>query len=84
MFLGNSPFVMNADGTRQKNLTNNTRFSEVDSVFSPDGRKIAFERTNPTSSYRDIYRMRVDGTRKVNLTESPNVTDANPSWQPMP
>jgi Tol biopolymer transport system component len=77
-------FVMNADGTRQKNLTNNTGFSEVDPVFSPDGRKIAFERTNPTGSYRDIYRMRADGTRKVNLTESSTVMDANPSWQPMP
>ncbi len=76
-------FVMNADGTGQKNLTNNSGFSDIDPVFSPDGRKIAFERQNPTSSVRDIYRMRADGTRKVNLTET-SVIDANASWQPMP
>jgi Tol biopolymer transport system component len=77
-------FVMNADGTRQKNLTKNDTFNDIDPVFSPDGRKIAFERFNPTGSFRDIYRMRADGTRKANLTESPTTTDANPSWQPMP
>ena len=76
-------FVMNADGTGQKNLTNNTGFSDIDPVFSPDGRKIAFERTNPTGSFRDIFRMRADGTRKVNLTENFFV-EANPSWQPTP
>jgi Tol biopolymer transport system component len=76
---------MNFDGTKQKNLTNNTGFSDMDSVFSPNGRKIAFERQNPTGSYRDIYRMRADGTRKSNLTERPfPVTDANASCPPMP
>ena len=76
-------FVMKADGTGQKNLTNNIGFSDIDPVFSPDGRKIAFERSNPTGSFRDIFRMRADGTRKVNLTESFSV-EANPSWQPTP
>jgi len=76
-------FVMDADGTRQKNLTNNAGFSDIDPVFSPDGKKIAFERSNPTGSFRDIFRMRADGTRKVNLTESSYV-EANPSWQPTP
>jgi Tol biopolymer transport system component len=76
-------FVMNADGTGQKNLTNNAGFSDIDPVFSPDGRKISFERSNPPGSFRDIFRMRADGTRKVNLTENFFV-EANPSWQPMP
>ena len=83
-------FVMNADGTGQKNLTNNIGISDIDPVFSPDGRKIAFERSNPSGidpsgneNFRDIFRMRVDGTRKVNLTENSSV-EANPSWQPMP
>jgi Tol biopolymer transport system component len=61
----------------------NTGLADIDSVFSPDGEKMAFERPNPFGSPRDICRMRVDGTRKYNLAESPD-TDANPSWQPMP
>jgi TolB protein len=75
--------VMNADGTRQTNLTKNAFFRDIDPVFSPDGRKISFERSNPTGSSRDIFRMRADGTRKSNLTETFSV-EANPSWQPMP
>lgn len=74
---------MNADGTGQKNLTKNTGLADIDPVFSPDGKKIAFERVNPPGSSHDIFRMRADGTRKSNLTESLD-TDANPSWQPMP
>lgn len=77
--------VMNADGTKQKNLTNNTVFSDIDPVFSPDGKKISFERFNPGPNvyFRDIFRMRADGTRQINLTENFSV-EANPSWQPMP
>ena len=76
-------FVMNADGTAQKNLTRNT-LSDIDPVFSPDGKKISFERTFPAISYyRDIYRMRADGTRQVDLTEN-FLVEANPSWQPVP
>lgn len=76
-------FVMNADGTNQRNLTKNTSFIDIDPVFSPDGKKISFERSNPTFYYRDIFRMRADGTRQINLTENFSV-EANPSWQPMP
>lgn len=76
-------FVMNADGTRQVNLTKNAFFRDIDPVFSPDGRKISFERSNPSGSSRDIFRMRADGTRLSNLTENFSV-EANPSWQPMP
>ncbi len=76
-------FVMNADGTNQRNLTKNTGISDIDPVFSPDGRKIAFERMNPPGSSRDIFRMRTDGSRKSNLAES-SFIDANPSWQPTP
>ncbi len=62
-------FVMNADGMGQKNLTRNT-LTDRDPAISPDGRRIAFERDDPTDSFSDIFRMRADGTRKSNLTES--------------
>jgi Tol biopolymer transport system component len=74
-------YVMKADGTKQKNLTNNN-FNDIDPVFSPDGRRIAFERMNPPGSLRDIFRMRADGANQFNLTNSSGATDAEASWQP--
>lgn len=69
---------MNSDGSGQKVLTNNV-FDDIDPVFSPDGRRIAFESTR--STLRDIYRMRADGANPFNLTSS-SAIDANASWQP--
>ena len=48
--------------------------------FSPDGKKIAFvsNRDGPLN----IYTMRADGTRPVNLTNDP-AGDLTPGWQPM-
>jgi len=34
--------MMNSDGSGQKLLTNNN-FEDIDPVFSPDGRRVAFE-----------------------------------------
>jgi hypothetical protein len=33
---------------------------------------------------REIWRMRADGSRPVNLTNNDTFTDANPSWQSIP
>jgi len=60
--------MMNADGSRQINLTNNSA-SDQNPAWSVDGKFIYF------TSYRDgnteIYRMNADGTGQVNLTNSP-------------
>ena len=78
----NDIFVMNADGTKQKQLTNNALEDSVP-VFSPDGRKIAF--TSNRDGDSEIWRIRADGTNPVNLTNTTNtVSDAWPSWQPIP
>ena len=69
-------YVMNADGTAQTRLTNNSAEDYYPS-FSADGTKIAFH------SYRDgnreIYLMNSDGTGQTNLTNN-SAHDADPSF----
>jgi tol-pal system beta propeller repeat protein TolB len=71
-------WVMNADGTNQKNLTDSPELDEYEPDWSPDGAKIAF--TNGSSS--DIWVINADGSRRVNLTNTPSVGDDHPAWSP--
>src|SRR2546426_1083458 len=76
-------YVMNADGTGQKRLTNDTH-GDVEPAFSPYGTKIAF------SSNRDgilegdpqnyeIYVMNIDGSNQQRRTNN-TAGDENPAW----
>ena len=58
-------FVMNADGSRQRNLTRNPA-PDGDPVWSPDGRKILF--VSKRDGYGDVYVMNADGSKQRNLT----------------
>jgi TolB protein len=64
-------WVMNADGSDQKNLTN-TPDSEGFPEWSPDGEKIAFQRGF------DLYLMNEDGSNVEMLVEG----GADPGWSP--
>ena len=68
-------FVMKSDGSRQRNLTQNPASVHIDPAWSPDGRKIAFEKD------RDIYIMNPNGENSVNLTKGPT-DDKDPAWSP--
>ena len=80
-------YVMDADGTNQRRLTNNPA-SDHSPSWSPDGNRIAFVsdrdghvhpiRGRPTS---DIYVMDADGGNQHNLTNDP-LHDWSPSWSP--
>ena len=72
-------YVMNADGSNQVRLTNNT---DVDAqpLWSPDGTRIAF------NSQRDglplIYTMNADGSNVINATQSTTFDASDPEWSP--
>ena len=82
---GDEVYVMNSDGSNQKNLTNNG-WDTGDSApaFSPDGQRVLYE-TNVTSSSNpdgdlEVYAMSAsDGTGKKNLTNN-GAYDAYPEW----
>ena len=61
-------YVMNADGTHQTRLTNNT-FVDTHPAWSPDGTKIAFSSTR--SGTPQIWVMNFDGSNPVQLTIDP-------------
>jgi len=71
-------YVMNADGSEQKRLTNNPA-PDMAARWSPDGKKIAF--MSKRDGNTDIYVMNTDGSEQKRLTNNP-APDAFPSWSP--
>jgi Tol biopolymer transport system component len=88
-------YVMNMDGTAQRNLTRNPADSSVplwspegyvsSPVWSPDGRTIAFVRAHAgTGRWRygsEIHVVNSDASEKRNLTRNP-APDIAPAWSP--
>ncbi len=72
-------YVMNADGSGQTNLTNNSAYDNRP-AWSPDGTKIAFTRNS--NGFDEIYVMKADGSEQINLTNNPTANDYRPTWSP--
>jgi Tol biopolymer transport system component len=73
-------FVMNADGTGQRQLTHNSS-NDQQPAWSPDGKQIAF--TSNRDGDFDIYVMNADGSNPVNLTNAYwTGSDLDPHWSP--
>jgi Tol biopolymer transport system component len=72
-------YVMRANGTDIVQLTNDAA-QESTPTFSPNGQQIAFERFE--NGDREIYRIDVNGSGLVNLTNNPPTDDEHPAWSP--
>lgn len=77
-------YVMNADGSNQRNLTRFPQANDKFPAWSPDGRFIAF--MSERDSNGEIYVMEADGSNPRNLTNDPPQSDApqdtQPAWSP--
>jgi Tol biopolymer transport system component len=85
---GTALFVMRADGTGVRRVTTPATTPEgapsfdVTPAWSPDGTRLAFA-SNRAGIETDVWRVDVDGTHLVRLTDTPPfVGDGNPAWSP--
>ena len=74
-------WVMNADGSGARNLTNNGEqaFNDRHPTASADGARIAFRSDRDGDS--DVFAMEADGSNQINLT-SHEAMDIDPSFSP--
>ena len=73
-------YVMNADGTGQRNLTRSPAYAYYSSAaWSPDGRKMAF--VSDRDGNAEIYVMNADGSAQRRLTRNP-ASDVLGGWSP--
>ena|SRR5215216_1585464 len=73
-------YVMNADGTGQTNISNNSA-NDFGPSWSPDGTKIIFASDRDAITNRDLYVMNADGSNPTRLTNNPE-DETWPSWSP--
>ena len=64
---------MAADGSQQKNISQNPR-SDYSPAWSPDGTTIAFA-SDRDGDPNEIYLMDADGSRQVRVTDNPGIDD---------
>jgi Tol biopolymer transport system component len=73
-------YVMNADGSEQRNLTRKPSLNLDSHAWSPDGQKIAFQRRAKGKNW-DIYVINADGSGERNLSRNRS-HDIDADWSP--
>ena len=71
-------YVMDADGSNPRNLTNHP-FKDTEPSWSPNGKRIVFVSDREVDANPDIFVMNADGSNPQNLTNHPE-DDVAPAW----
>lgn len=74
-------YLMNADGTGVRRLSDMAELSDFQPTWSPDGQKIAFVSYRNGDVATQIYVMNADGSGQTRLTNDPT-GNAQPAWSP--
>ena len=74
-------WVMDANGNKKTNISNNPDISDIMPAWSPDGNKIAYAGIE-SDNERNISVMNADGTAPRAI-DSTVANDTNPDWQPI-
>jgi hypothetical protein len=80
-------YVVNRDGTGTTQLTHfapGSQTAAVDPVWSRDGAKIVYGQQDPSALGPDLVVMNADGSGPTRLTNTPDVHEDEPDWQPIP
>ncbi|MGI9122389.1 MAG: hypothetical protein ACR2FR_05835 [Rubrobacter sp.] len=78
---GEKKYVVNADGTKPRELLPNVQAHISSYSWSPNGEKIAFAAVHYRGEL-DIYVINADGTGQTNLTSTKTIIEGEPSWSP--
>ena len=77
---GKDVFLMQPDRSGLVQLTTDPKLDSAP-MLSPDGTRVAFERTDPDAGNADIWIVNADGTNEIPITQTDQVEDW-PSWSP--
>ena len=73
-------YAMNADGSGERNLSNNPSADDHGPVWAPDGKHLLFYSSREGNW--DVFQMSDDGKTVTNLTNTPDIDEQEPSWRP--
>jgi Tol biopolymer transport system component len=75
-------YIMNADGSHVRKLTNAPHCYNGGPFFSPDGKRVVFRSDRKEEDRLQLYVINADGTGERALTDKPNWVCWGPYWYP--